>query len=132
MPAEAKISAALLDFARPLLELAPDDATPEQWTPMLRIAVLVWNAVALEAAGRQNDYLAQARATIVANTTGMQRDFSLAMLADMEERKRSEKPMDTRLIGEFRFVTVPGGGVSLRVDCHALRDMPGVSPTASS
>ncbi len=132
MPAEPKLSAALLDFARPLLELAPEDAGPEQWTPMLRIAALVWNAVALEALGRPNDYLSQARVTIMANTSGMQRDIGLAMLADMESRKRSETALDTRLIGEFRFVTAPGGGVSLRVDCHAPRDPTGMSPTAST
>ena len=132
MAPEPKLSAALLDFARPRLELAPDGADPAELTPMLNIAVLVWNAVALEALGRPNDYLSQARSTIVANTTGMQQEFSLAMLADMEDRKRSETPLDTRLIGEFRFVAAPGGGVSLRVDCHALRDLPGMTPTASS
>ena len=62
MAAKPKISAALLGLARPLLELAPDDASPEQRTPMLRLAVLVWNSVALEAVDRFNDYLSQAGA----------------------------------------------------------------------
>lgn len=110
MPAEPKLSAALLDFARPLLELAPDDASPDQWTPALNIAVLVWNSVALEAVGRPNDYLSKARATIMADTPDIERDFWLAILADMEERKRGEQPLDTRLIGEFQFVTAPDGG----------------------
>lgn len=126
------LSAALLDFARPLLELAPDDASPEQWTPALNIAALVWNSVALEAVGRPNDYLSKARATIMADTPDIERDFWLAILADMEERKRGEQPLDTRLIGEFRFVADADGEVRLSADCRALPDASSASPTPSN
>jgi hypothetical protein len=119
--AGSKLSESLLAFARPLLELLPDGAGPAKMTPPLHIAVLVWNAVALELLGRESPYLEQARAMAEANTSGLQRDFTLALLADLEARKRSESPPDLRLIGKFEFVTGEHGEMRLRVNSHAVK-----------
>ena len=125
MPArEPKISEALLAFARPLLEPLPDDAGPEEMTPVLRLAALVWNAVAAEKLGHDNPYLDQARDILRTQTSGLQRDLALAMLADMEERKRGESPPDLRLIGDFQFVERAPGVLHLQVDCHAAKEPP--------
>ena len=96
---------------------------------MLRIATLVWNAVALEALGRETPYIDQARSAISTNTSDPGRDLMLTMLADMESRKRSEHPMDTRLIGDFEFITGGQGETRLRVNCHAPKPE---GPTSSA
>jgi F0F1-type ATP synthase delta subunit len=124
MPAEPKISAALLDFARPLLELAPNDAKPEQWKPALNIAVAVWNAVVLETTQGKPTLTAEMRASATKHASNEEKQFMLAMLDVLEKRKRAEHPMDTRIIRKFEFVGEPDGGAVLRVECQAASHSP--------
>jgi hypothetical protein len=99
--------------------LLPDGAGPDEMTPVLRIAVLIWDAVAMEKLGMESPYLPQARSIVESSTTGLQQEFTLALLADMEARKRSETPPDLRIIGEFEFFEGEEGETRLRVNCHA-------------
>lgn len=118
-PPQSKISEALLAYARPLLELLPDRAGPDELTPALQIATLVWNAVVFEELGRGGPYLEQARSLVESSSSGTERDLILAVLADMEDRKRREYPPDSRLIGEFKFIEDGTGALRLRVTAHA-------------
>jgi hypothetical protein len=118
-----KISEALLRFAEPLLEFAAPNAAPEVLTPLVRMAVMVWNSAALAHLGRRSPYMTQAYDAI--SKGGLGKDEATAMrrmLAGMEALKRGEDVPDARLIAEFEFVHNDARELRLRVSVGQPRN----------
>ena len=121
---ERKISETLLLFAEPLLREADDQTTDEQLRSALTVAILAWNAVAIEDWGVGRDLLAEARASL------RQAGVSSGLLDDLVARRRQLFGEDPRAVGAWEIHREPDGGFRLRATAHLPRgdDEPGDSP----
>ncbi|MBK8180832.1 MAG: hypothetical protein IPK67_18455 [Planctomycetes bacterium] len=128
---EGKISEALLAFAEPVLRQIPAGADPRVQQSVLNLAMLVWNAVILEFSGSSTDYMELAREAIHGGMSGLPEREALKVLAGLEARKRSEQPMDTRLIGEVKCSPGEDGTLRLRATCTAPRELSASAATTS-
>lgn len=109
-----KISAALLRFASPLIDLLPPEPQVSQLQRMLELAQLIWNAVVLEELGHASSHLAQARASVGSQMPEPARGAVLGLLAEMEQRKREQTPPDLRLIGQIEVRAGANGELAVR------------------
>ena len=83
-------------------------------TADLRIAAMVWNAVVLETVARPGVYIAEIRSRMRSTLRGRALKEMLAVIGELETRKRGEQPMDLRLIGECECLVDKHGGVYVR------------------
>lgn len=112
-----KVSATLLAFIEPLF-LMPSGPPPEKFDQVMRIAVLVWNAVVLDDL-RAANYLSQARAQLqLLDPRG--REFMLALVDDLADRKRAEFAQDRWLVGAWQIQAQPGAEHRLHVEARKL------------
>jgi hypothetical protein len=110
-----KISDTLVDFAQPMLELAPPDATAADIEQRLRIVVLLWNAVVIDEADPSQDFLSGIRRTVgQAPFPGVPSLIELLI-----ERKQRDFADDRRLIGHFSVRSDPDGGFTIRAEARA-------------
>lgn len=112
-----KISAAILDFAKPLTDGLAADAPLDVRRDTLRIAITLWNALVLQACG-QGEYLAE----LFDRFRKMPRRDSVvmgALVRDMVLRRHALYPDDLRLVGEWDLRDLGDGELSLRAVAHA-------------
>jgi hypothetical protein len=103
-----KASEAFVEFAQPLLETSRGPLERDGQAQMLTLAFAVWNAVVFERAGRRPRVLEGLRAAL----SGPAEREILQFLVN---RKRSERPIDNRVVGDLQFVPGKGGEVGVRV-----------------
>lgn len=101
-------AAAFLDYAQPLLESTRGPLELEERAQMLTLAFAVWNAVVFERAGRRSRLIEGLRATL-------NEPAEREILRFMVERKRNERPVDNRVVGDLDFVRGKGGEMDVRV-----------------
>lgn len=109
-----KISETLLEFAQPVLDLTPPDATAADVEQRLEVVVLVWNAVVLAQRG-QHEFLAGLRTTLESAGTDMP-----AFIDMLIERKKELFAHDHRLVGEFTVRRAPDGTFTIRAEARSL------------
>lgn len=112
---DRKISETLMEFAEPVIDMSPEDLSPEEAETMLRLPWLVWNAVVMDG-GKGTTYLAQARARLEAAPT--QAPGALALFDMLVRRKRELFGQDRRLLGEVSVKRAPDGGLTVRVEAR--------------
>lgn len=104
---EQKISAALLDYAQPLIDLMGDNVTPMELQKHIDYAVMVWNACVFDQwAGTSENAEAFRRQIAPLREAG-----PMAMLEMMIERKLQHFRGDPRFIGRATLVDRSGGTV---------------------
>jgi hypothetical protein len=104
-----KISAAILDYAQPVLDELPPDTSFETRREVLGFAILVWNALVMIEWGRP-DFLAELRKrldTIPGN------DIVTGAFDRLVERKRRRYATDDRAVGNWELRLKGDGSVSL-------------------
>lgn len=111
------MSATLLAFVEPIF-LKPYGPPPEQFAEIFKIAVLVWNAVVLDD-HRGTVYLSQTRSQLRLINDSRPRDFMLALVDDLADRKRAEFSEHVWLVGDWKVLDQPGG-FRLQVDARHL------------
>lgn len=109
-----KISETLLEFAQPVLDLTPPEATAADVEQRMKVVVLVWNAVVL-AQGGQHEFLAGLRTTLKNAGTDMP-----AFIDMLVERKKELFGYDHRLVGEFSVRRSPDGTFTIRAEARSL------------
>lgn len=106
-----KISAALIEFAMPLLEMI-DARTAEEARGPLTLAALIWNLVEMEERSDDPRELHQIRKEVIDNMCEVSpgpREEAEACLAVLEERKRELFGGDPRLIMQYDVYDTPDG-----------------------
>ncbi len=112
-----KISATILDFARPLTSGLGFDAPIEAHRNALRIAITVWNGVVLEACGNP-EFVTELLGN--AGEAGHQGSGAAgAVIRELVRRKRALYAEDLRLVGEWELRKLGNGEISLRAVAHA-------------
>jgi hypothetical protein len=112
-----KISATILDFAKPLTDGLAADAPLDLRRDTLRIAITLWNGLVLQACG-QGELLAE----LFERFRKMPHRDSVimgALVRDMVLRKHTLYSDDLRLVGEWELRDLGDGEVSLRAVAHA-------------
>lgn len=99
---------AFIEYAQPLLESPSGPMELEERAQMLTLAFAVWNAVVFERAGRRPRVLEGLRAAL---SEPAEREI----LKFMVDRKRNERPVDNRVVGDLEFVRGKGGEMDVRV-----------------
>lgn len=99
-----KISDTLLSFAAPLLDVLGSELPVPMVEKVLMLAVTVWNALVLEAWGRGDNYLDQARQRIAGGLPQFMPMFEMLV-----ERKKRFFGADLRAIGEVKVSRKPDG-----------------------
>src|SRR5688500_11336872 len=84
----ANVSATILADVEPLC-LMPSGPPPEKFEEIMRIAALIWNSVVMDD-HRGTDYLSQARSQLRLFDDPCGRQFMLALVDHLVDRKRSE------------------------------------------
>lgn len=104
-----KISATILDFAKPVLAEIPPGIPLETRRQALGFAILVWNALVMVERGRP-DFLAELRERLD-TLSGV--DLVTDAFDRLVERKRQRYADDDRLVGDWELKLKPGGALSL-------------------
>jgi len=112
---DGKVSATILAFVEPLF-LMPGGPPPEKFEQIMSIAVLVWNAVVLDD-HEGTDYLAQTRAQLRLMDDPRGREFMVALVDDLADRKRTVFAEDDWLVGEWKILE---GTSRVRVEARKL------------
>ena len=102
LPPERKISETLLDFASPLLQDMPADASGKQIQEVLMIGCTVWNAVVLDSVRGGSKYLGMVMHQMKGTVLGS------IMVSNLIDRKRRLFGDDHRLIGDYRATRKDG------------------------
>jgi hypothetical protein len=97
-----KISETLLDFASPLLEDMPPDASGKQIQEVLMIGCTVWNAVVLDDVLGGSHYIGMVMHQMKGTVLGS------IMVSNLIDRKRDLFGEDHRLIGDYRVTRKEG------------------------
>ena len=121
---DRKISETFLDFASPLVEMMPDDASTASIQRVLKIACAVWNAMIFEDVKGDDHYMLRLR-ELMAN------DPVLDVLAtELIGRKRAIFSDDIRLIGDYR-VTRKHGELRLWAEARDPHTIPPIENSIS-
>ena len=94
-PFAAKMSDTLVDFAHPLVDRLPSDATAEDWELALMFASLVWNGVVNGGSVRER-VLPKVRMTL--DALGLPEDDAAVLLDALIQRKTQMFADDERLV----------------------------------
>ena len=109
-----KISAAILDFAKPLIDELPPDAPIETRRAALGFAILLWNALVMVGWGRP-DFLADFKSRLGALEGA---DLITDAFDRLVERKRQRHPDDDRAVGAWELRLKSDGSLSLRAEAR--------------
>jgi hypothetical protein len=116
------LSDTLLEFARPLLEHLPSDATPEQGEEVMRLAVTVWNAIVADRWERGTFHLREVHAHLeAAEEPG--RTVMLSVLDALVARKRLLFEADLRAIGRFELSGSASGKLRVRAEARRPQEL---------
>lgn len=114
-----KISATILDFARPLTDGLGDDTPIEIRRETLQLAITLWNCLVLRDCG-QGEHLAdlfdRLRGLSVTDTMRM-----APLIEELVLRKHTKYRRDQRLVGDWELRDLGGGELSLRAVAHDPR-----------
>jgi len=118
-----KISATLLEFAQPVIETLPPNATLEMRRLALQIAATVWNAIVIEAWGGEGREIGpRTLSELKQKIAGMPEPISTTMGPIIEllaETKRTRYAQDVRGIGNWELRTKSNGELSVWAEAHA-------------
>jgi len=92
-----KISATLIDFAKPILEHIDENTTREQVKKGLIVAITVWNAIVIDAWGKSEGWLEKVRSLIL----DMGEPRATHMFEVLVARKKKCFAGDLRAITDF-------------------------------
>jgi hypothetical protein len=112
-----KISATILDFAKPLTDGLPAGTPIEARRETLLIAITLWNALSLQACGQ-----GEAFTDLVEHFRKLPAPQSVVMASlvrEMVVRRQRLYPHDLRLVGDWELRDLDNGEVSLRAVAHA-------------
>ena len=115
---QRKVSATFLEFVEPVF-MTPSGPPPEKYTEILKIAVMVWNAVILDD-HRGMRYLSDLRSRLQLLDDPRGRALMLALVDDLVDRKRSAFANDQWLIGHWEIIPQPDGEVRVCVEARTL------------
>jgi len=104
-----KISATILDYAKPVLDELPRDTPFETRRTVLGFAILVWNALVVAGWGRP-DFLADFRARLDSLPGN---DIVTGAFDRLVERKRQRYANDDRAVGNWELRLKGDGSLSL-------------------
>ncbi len=110
---ERKISETFLDFASPIMETLPDDASAAYVESVLKTPYAVWNAMVLYEVKGDRHFLDQIQAAMTHFPEGA------ALVHVLIERKRTLFGRDHRVIGVYAIIEKRGELV-LRADVRAI------------
>jgi hypothetical protein len=91
-----KISSALFEFARPIIDEVDKNTTKEQIEKGIEVAVGVWNAVIYDAINKHTHYTSMMRNTI-------SRPDVVVLFERFIDRKKVLFPNDLRMIADFKI-----------------------------
>lgn len=111
---DTKISEAFLNFAEPLFEIAPADATEADMQKPLQLAFTVWNAVVYADAVGNTDFLDGIR-KLTAHEPVL-----AAFVEQLIQRKRDSFGDDHRVVGEYKLYR-KDGEIRLRAEARDPR-----------
>jgi len=109
---QGKISTAFLEYAEPIMNAVPDDASLKQIEEVLQFPATVWNAVVLEDSISDGSFMKQLRRCVA------RQPIPAAMVEQLIQRKRALFGDDLRLVGNFNLFHDKKGVLGLRVDAH--------------
>lgn len=112
-----KISAAILDYAKPVLDVLPHDAPLETRREALSFAIVVWNALVVSKWGRP-EFLTELRerlGTLPGN------DLITNAFDRLVERKRLRYANDDRAVGNWELRVKHDGSTSLWAEARGTR-----------
>ncbi|RIX39928.1 MAG: hypothetical protein D3M94_22300 [Rhodocyclales bacterium GT-UBC] len=104
-----KISAAILDYAKPVLDELPPDTSLETRREVIGFAILVWNALVMVEWGRP-DFLADLKDRL-ATLEGA--DIVTGAFDRLVERKQQRHAHDDRAVGNWEMRVKHDGSLSL-------------------
>lgn len=104
-----KISAAILDYAKPVLDDLPPDTSFETRREVLGFAILVWNALVVAEWGRP-DFLDDLRSRL---DTLPGNDIVTGAFDRLVERKRKRHAADDRAVGNWELRLKGDGSIAL-------------------
>jgi len=110
---QRKISETFLDFASPIMDNLPDDASAAYVESVLKTPYVVWNAMVLYEVKGDRHFLDQIQAAMAQFPEGA------ALVNLLIERKRTMFGHDHRLIGIYAIIEKRGELV-LRADVRAI------------
>jgi hypothetical protein len=109
-----KISAAILDYAAPVLDKLPPGEPLETRRATLEFAILVWNALVLADAGRR-DFLVELRSRL-GSLPG--NDIVSGAFDRLIERRRERYADDDRLVGNWELRLKGDGSLAFRAEAR--------------
>ena len=112
-PPQRKIAETFLDFADPIVETLPEDASAAQMEYALKIAYTVWNAMVLHEVKGDRYSLDLIQAAV-----GQDPDVT-TLVSALIERKRTRFGSNHRLIGIYHIIE-KHGELILRADVRAI------------
>jgi hypothetical protein len=113
-----KISQSLLEFAAPVLEYLPPDASFSQRHSVLQIVITVWNALVVARQGHQDVLLELYRRVEQMPEPG--RSTVHGWVDILVERKRTLFAKDLRAVGNWELRVKTDGGLSLWAEARGL------------
>lgn len=107
-----KLSARLLEFARPIFAALAPEPTIDRARAILQLAIPIWNAQILEQRGTPADLIEDLRRRVKEGETP-----ELAFLvAQLFQRKAELFPDDMRVVGDWELKPDGNGGWDLRAE----------------
>ena len=113
-----KISAAILDYAKPVLDVLPHDAPLETQREALSFAICVWNALVIFKWGRP-EFLTEIRERL---STSPNNDLVTGVLDALIERKRLRYANDDRAVGNWELRLKHDGSTALWAEARGARN----------
>ena len=111
--AQPKISATLLEFAEPVLEMLDDETPIQAIEDAMQMVVTVWNAIVIEEWGLATGMLEEARRLMQSGVP------ALAPIFDkLVDRKRKKFGGDLRGVGKVEISRGADGGLLLKAEAH--------------
>lgn len=112
-----KISATLLDFGKPLLDMVPGKASMKTRREAIQIVITIWNCLVLEEAGDPN-WLAELRA-LLEKGPPESRALMEGALDLLRLRKKLRHPNARLVVRKWELKDLGDGQVSLYAEAHA-------------
>lgn len=92
---DKKVSQIILTFAEPIISVLPEGYTKEEFDAVIKIALTVWNALAIDAWEKNN-----AHETAVLLATRQMPDEAKLMIKKLFKRKKSKFSSETWAVGD--------------------------------
>ena len=112
-----KISATLLDFGKPLLEVVPGGASMDTRREAIQLVITIWNCLVFEEAGDPT-HMENFRAALEKGPPAA-RTLLHGGIDVLKLRKKLRYPKTRLLVGKWELKDLGGGKVSLYAEAHA-------------